>query len=79
MNVYNFNYTLMNGGSGVIISEDGYIVTNSHILDNNEKIIVRLKNNYKYEAVLGGQDKISYSALTKINADNLIPANIALC
>ncbi|MCQ2114923.1 MAG: Do family serine endopeptidase [Bacteroidales bacterium] len=58
-------------GSGVIIREDGYIVTNNHVIDNASKIEVTLNNNETYEAKLVGTDPATDVALIKIEANNL--------
>ena len=59
-------------GSGVIISENGYIVTNNHVIDGADKIIVTLPNDTKeYEAKLIGKDKKSDLAIIKIEASQL--------
>lgn len=60
-------------GSGVIISEDGYIVTNNHVIDNADKLEVLLNDNSSYEARIIGTDEASDLALIKIDADNLHP------
>ncbi|MDT8338738.1 MAG: Do family serine endopeptidase [Sulfurimonas sp.] len=59
-------------GSGVIISEDGYIVTNNHVIDGADEIIVNLAGDKKeYEAKLIGKDEKSDLAVIKIEAKNL--------
>ena len=50
-------------GSGVIISKDGYIVTNNHVIDGATRIEVTLNNNQKYQAVLVGTDPATDIAL----------------
>ena len=60
-------------GSGVIISSDGYIVTNNHVIDNASTIEVTLNNKKKYEAELIGADATNDIALLKINADVDLP------
>ena len=60
-------------GSGVIISADGYIVTNNHVIDNANNIEITLNNNKKYEAELIGADKNNDIALLKIKADVDLP------
>ena len=61
-------------GSGVIMSEDGYIVTNAHVVDDSEKIWVELHDRRAYLATEIGRDEISDIAVLKIEADGLIPA-----
>lgn len=58
-------------GSGVIISQDGYIVTNNHVIDNANKIEVTLNNKHHYIAELVGTDKTTDLALLKIDAQSL--------
>ncbi|MFC4666823.1 Do family serine endopeptidase [Falsiporphyromonas endometrii] len=58
-------------GSGVIISPDGYIVTNNHVIDNANKITVTLNDNRTFSAKLIGADPGSDIALIKIDAKNL--------
>lgn len=62
---------LKGSGSGVIISNDGYIVTNNHVIDNASNITVILNNKDEYEAKLIGTDKSTDIALLKIDADSL--------
>ena len=56
-------------GSGVIISEDGYIVTNNHVIADAETLTVTLNDQKKYEAKVIGIDKKHDIALIKIDAD----------
>ena len=58
-------------GSGVIIREDGYIVTNNHVIDGATKIEVTLNNNQTYPATLVGTDPATDVALLKIDATGL--------
>ena len=58
-------------GSGFIISKDGYILTNRHVIDDADKIEVRLSDRRYFEAKVIGSDKASDVALIKIDADNL--------
>jgi len=58
-------------GSGVIISKDGYIITNNHVIDRAEKIEVTLNNQQTYTAKLVGKDPSTDIALIKIDEDNL--------
>ena len=61
----------VNSGSGVIIREDGYIVTNNHVIDGATKIEVTLNNNQTYQATLVGADPATDVALLKIEATGL--------
>ena len=58
-------------GSGVIIREDGYIVTNNHVIDGATKIEVTLNNNKTYPATLVGTDPATDIALLKVEAAGL--------
>ncbi len=59
------------GGSGVIISPDGYIVTNNHVIENASKLKVKLNDNRTFEAKLIGTDPTTDVALIKIDAKEL--------
>lgn len=69
---YNKNYFLYNGeeevtwGSGFLITDSGYILTNSHIVDNSKKIVVKYGDN-EYNAELIGQDYLMDVAVIKIS------------
>ena len=69
-------YVTNGAGSGVIVSTDGYIVTNNHVIDGANKITVRLKNETTYTATLVGTDSKTDIALLKISATGLTPAVI---
>ena len=58
-------------GSGVIIREDGYIVTNNHVIEGATKIQVNLNSNQTYDATLVGTDPATDVALLKIDATGL--------
>lgn len=58
-------------GSGVIISADGYIATNNHVIDNADLMEVTLSNGRKYKAKLIGTDPTTDLALIKIDVGNL--------
>ncbi|XP_043537403.1 serine protease HTRA1-like [Chiloscyllium plagiosum] len=60
-------------GSGFIVSEDGLIVTNAHVLSNKQKIKVELKNGEAYEAKVKDIDQKSDIALIKIHPKNPLP------
>jgi serine protease Do len=57
-------------GSGVIISEDGYIVTNNHVVEDANSILVKLNDNSEYEAALIGTDPTTDLALLKIETQD---------
>ncbi len=58
-------------GSGVILSADGYIVTNNHVIDGADRLEVTLNDNSIYNATVIGTDPTTDVALLKIEADNL--------
>ena len=60
-------------GSGVIITEDGYIVTNNHVVDGADKLEVLLNDNSTYDAKIIGTDEATDLALIKIDAKGLSP------
>ena len=60
-------------GSGVILSEDGYIVTNNHVIDGADEITVTLNDNRTFPARLIGTDANTDLALVKIEADDKLP------
>ncbi|UOY06955.1 trypsin-like peptidase domain-containing protein [Muricauda sp. SCSIO 64092] len=60
-------------GSGVIISPDGYIVTNNHVIDKARALEVTLNNNKSYDAEIIGADPSSDIALLKINVEKPLP------
>ena len=63
-------------GSGFIISKDGYIVTNHHVIEDANKITVTLYDGKAYEAELIGSDASSDIAVLKIDANDLKPVTI---
>jgi|WetSurMetagenome_2_1015567.scaffolds.fasta_scaffold16944_3 serine protease Do len=60
-------------GSGFIISKDGYIFTNNHVIEKADKIKVRLSSGKEYDATVKGRDPRTDLALIKINPDNSLP------
>lgn len=60
-------------GSGVIITEDGYIVTNNHVIQNASELEVTLNNNKSYKAELVGTDSKMDIALLKVDTDEKLP------
>ncbi len=65
-------------GSGFIISKDGYILTNNHVVANADEIYVTLKNNHRYKAKIIGTDPKTDIALIKIDphGDKLKPVKL---
>jgi serine protease Do len=61
-------------GSGFVISEDGYVVTNNHVVENGNKIQITFDNQEKFDADLIGTDPRTDIALLKIKSDKRFPA-----
>jgi serine protease Do len=64
-------------GSGFIISADGYVLTNNHVVQDAEQIIIRLNDRRELEAEVVGADPLSDIALVRIKADDLPVVRIA--
>ena len=60
-------------GSGVIVSADGYIITNAHVIDEAEKILITTNDNKEFEARLIGSDEQNDIALLKVDTENELP------
>lgn len=67
-------YVSSGAGSGVILTQDGYIVTNHHVIEGATSILVRTRSGDEYSAELIGSDEQSDLAVLKIDASGLIPA-----
>ena len=61
-------------GSGVVVSEDGYILTNNHVIENATELMVRFAGGREYEATLVGGDALRDIAVLKVDATGLKPA-----
>ena len=64
----------LGSGSGVIYSEDGYIITNYHVIEDATSVVVTLSDEQEYEAVIVGADEASDLAVLKIDAGRKLPA-----
>ena len=64
---------VVGSGSGVIISPDGYIITNNHVIKGAKELEITLNNKSTYQAEIVGIDESSDIALLKINADSNLP------
>ncbi len=67
-------YRQSGAGSGIIISADGYILTNSHVVSGADTMKVLLDDGTEYDAILVGQDQINDVAVIKVDATGLTPA-----
>ncbi|WP_127959986.1 outer membrane-stress sensor serine endopeptidase DegS [Serratia microhaemolytica] len=81
VNIYNHSVNgstnVLSLGSGVIMNERGYIITNRHVIQDSQQITVVLQDGRRYEALLVGADSLTDLAVLKIDAGNLpvIPIN----
>ncbi len=75
---YRFNrpVTQEGAGSGWIIDEDGYIVTNNHVIEGAKSITVTLADGRTFEASIVGTDALADLAVLKVSAQNLVEANL---
>ena len=64
------------GGSGVVISDEGLIMTNHHVIDNSTEVRVVFEDGRMYESEIIGSDRLTDIGLLKISASNLIPISI---
>lgn len=69
-------YRASGAGSGVILSEDGYIVTNNHVVEDADTIVVKTMDGKEYPAQLCGTDPQTDIAMLKIDAEGLSPAHV---
>ena len=69
-----FDFTDEGAGSGIVVSSDGYIVTNFHVIQNADEIKVNLPNGETYDARVVGRDRITDMAILKIDAEGLATA-----
>ncbi len=72
-NFWGFQTTSAASGSGFVISTDGYILTNFHVIDDSDSITVALYDGTTYDAVLVGYDESNDIAVLKVDAEDLTP------
>ena len=75
-NFWGFHTTSAAAGSGFILTDDGYIITNHHVIENSDSITVSLYDGTTYEAELIGYDKSNDIAVLKVEAEDLTPVVI---
>lgn len=73
-NTQNKGFRIKGQGSGVIYSENGFIITNKHVIKNAGEIIVRLFDEREFKAEVIGTDERSGIAVIKVDAEDLTPA-----
>ena len=71
---YGQSYEVPGSGSGVILTEDGYIATCAHVVDGAKSVKVTLNDDTSYDATIVGTDKKNDIAIIKIDAKDLTPA-----
>ena len=71
---YGQSYEVPGSGSGVILTEDGYIATCAHVVDGAKSVKVTLNDDTSYDAAIVGTDKKNDIAIIKIDAKDLTPA-----
>ncbi|MBR5113559.1 MAG: trypsin-like peptidase domain-containing protein [Clostridia bacterium] len=76
VNYFGFRTSAAAAGSGVILTANGYIVTNYHVIEDASEIKVTTYDNKSYEAALVGYDETNDIAVLKIDADNLTPVTL---
>ena len=73
---YGYGYTYEASGSGFIISDDGYVLTNYHVISGYDKVTVATYDQETYDASVIGYDESSDIAVLKIEAENLKPVTL---
>ena len=73
---YGYGYTYQASGSGFIISNDGYILTNYHVISGSKTVTVATYDHETYDAQVIGYDESNDIAVLKIDAENLKPVNL---
>ena len=72
-NYFGFTTTSAAAGSGFVLSDDGYILTNYHVIENSTSIKVTMYDGSSYDAQLIGYDESNDIAVLKVDAENLSP------
>lgn len=75
-NFWGFHTTSAAAGSGFILTDDGYVITNHHVIENSDSITVSLYDGTTYEAELIGYDASNDIAVLKVEAEGLTPVVI---
>ena len=73
---YGYGYTYQASGSGFIITSDGYILTNYHVINGSDTVTVATYDDETYDAKVVGYDESNDIAVLKIDAENLKPVTI---
>ena len=76
MGFFGYQYSSSGAGSGFIITSDGYIVTNYHVIEDADRVSVTLYDDSVYDAQIIGYDENNDIAVIKIEAENLTPVTL---
>ncbi|MDO5445330.1 MAG: trypsin-like peptidase domain-containing protein [Eubacteriales bacterium] len=76
VNYWGYPANMTASGSGFIISEDGYVLTNFHVIDDSDEVTVKTYNGDSYDAEIIGYDESNDIAVLKIDGENLKPVTI---
>lgn len=76
VNYWGYPANMTASGSGFIISEDGYVLTNFHVIDDSDEVTVKTYNGDSYDAEVIGYDESNDIAVLKIEAEDLRPVTI---
>jgi len=72
----NGDFYSIGGGSGVVISDEGLIITNHHVIEGVDEVRAIFEDGRLYEAIIIGSDKLTDVGLIQISSSNLVPINI---
>ena len=72
----NGDFYSIGGGSGVVISDEGLIITNHHVIEGVDEVRAIFEDGRLYEAIVIGSDKLTDVGLIQISSSNLVPINI---
>ena len=65
-------------GTGIVLDDQGHILTNNHVVEGAQRIIVTLHNEQSFDATLGGRDPQTDTAIVRIDAADLVPARLGV-
>ena len=74
VNAYSYGVMMVSSGSGIIMNEDGYIITNAHVVEGASSAMVLLEDGRELVATIVGADAHTDLAVLRVNADGLVPA-----
>lgn len=74
INAYSYGVMMVSSGSGIVMNEDGYIITNAHVVEGASSAMVLLEDGRELVATIVGMDTRTDLAVLRVNADGLVPA-----